>query len=40
MRLLIIRHAIAVARGTSSFSDEERPLTRHGIRRFEAAALG
>jgi phosphohistidine phosphatase len=40
MRLLIIRHAIAVARGTPDIADEERPLTRRGIRRFQAAARG
>jgi phosphohistidine phosphatase len=40
MRLLIIRHAIAVERGTAGVADEERPLTRKGIRRFRAAARG
>ena len=40
MRLLIIRHAIAVPRGTPGVPDEERPLTRKGIRRFRAAARG
>jgi phosphohistidine phosphatase len=40
MRLLIIRHAIAVERGTTEVPDDERPLTRKGIRRFRAAARG
>jgi phosphohistidine phosphatase len=40
MRLLIIRHAIAVERGTPGIADEDRPLTRKGIRRFRAAARG
>jgi phosphohistidine phosphatase len=40
MRLLIIRHAIAVDRGTPDIADEERPLTRRGIRRFRSAARG
>lgn len=39
MRLLIIRHAIA-ARGTPGMSDDERPLTRKGKRRFRQAARG
>ena len=40
MRLLIIRHAIAVARGTPDVPEEERPLTPRGERRFRAAARG
>lgn len=40
MRLLIIRHAIAVARGTPDIPDDERPLTGRGRRRFRAAARG
>ena len=40
MRLLIIRHAIAVERGTPDIPDEERPLTRKGERRFRQAARG
>jgi|SRR5688572_3859274 phosphohistidine phosphatase len=40
MRLLIIRHAIAVARGTPDIADEDRPLTRKGERRFRQAARG
>ena len=40
MRLIIIRHAIAVERGTPDIADEDRPLTRKGERRFRAAARG
>jgi phosphohistidine phosphatase len=40
MRLLIIRHAIAVARGTPGLPDEERPLTPEGEERFREAAKG
>ncbi len=40
MRLLIVRHAIAVSRGTPDIPDEERALTRRGIRRFQRAAKG
>jgi phosphohistidine phosphatase len=40
MRLIIIRHAIAVPRGTPDIPDDERPLTRRGERRFREAARG
>jgi phosphohistidine phosphatase len=40
MKLLIIRHAIAVPRGTPSIPDDERPLTLRGERRFRRAARG
>jgi phosphohistidine phosphatase len=40
MRLLIIRHATAVPRGTPDMPDEERPLTKRGERRFRGAAEG
>lgn len=40
MRLLIIRHAIAIPRGTPGIPDEERPLTPRGQRRFRKAARG
>jgi len=40
MRLIIIRHAIAVERGTPDIADEDRPLTRKGERRFQQAARG
>lgn len=40
MRLIIIRHAIAVDRGTPDIPDDERPLTRRGERRFRDAARG
>jgi len=40
MQLLIIRHAIAVPRGTPDIPDDERPLTNRGRRRFRSAARG
>jgi phosphohistidine phosphatase len=40
MRLLIVRHAIAVPHGTPEVPEEERPLTPRGTRRFRAAARG
>jgi phosphohistidine phosphatase len=40
MRLLIVRHAIAVPRGTSGVPDEERPLTPEGRARFRGTARG
>ena len=40
MRLVIIRHAVAVPRGTPDMPDDERPLTPKGRRRFREAARG
>ncbi len=40
MRLLLVRHAIAVPRGTPGYEDDARPLTRRGVRRFARAARG
>jgi len=40
MRLLIIRHAIAVPGGTPGIADDDRPLTPRGRRRFRRAARG
>src|SRR5512132_755682 len=40
MRLLLVRHATAVPRGTSGVSDDERPLTPEGKTKFLAAARG
>jgi phosphohistidine phosphatase len=40
MQLLIIRHAIAVARGTPGVPDPDRPLTPEGARKFKKAAKG
>jgi len=40
MKLLIIRHAIAVARSSADLPDDERPLTGRGRRRFREAAAG
>jgi phosphohistidine phosphatase SixA len=36
----MIRHAIAVPRGTPDIPDDERPLTKRGRRRFRSAARG
>ena len=40
MRLLIVRHAIAVERGTPGLADDARPLTAAGEKRFRQAARG
>ena len=40
MQLLIIRHAIAVERGTPGIRDEDRPLTPEGEEKFAEAAKG
>ena len=40
MKLLILRHAIAVPRGTPGIPDDERPLTAKGEQRFRRAARG
>jgi len=40
VQLLLIRHAAAVARGTSGVADDDRPLTAKGRKRFQAAAAG
>lgn len=40
MELLIIRHAIAVDRGVPGMSDDERPLTPEGEKKFREAARG
>jgi phosphohistidine phosphatase len=40
MKITIIRHAIAVARGTEGIPDDERPLTKKGRRRFRETARG
>ncbi len=40
MRLLIVRHAIAVAAGMPGIPDAERPLTPAGAKKFRAAAKG
>lgn len=40
MRLLIVRHAIAVPHGTPGIPDEERPLTDDGRRKFRRVARG
>jgi len=40
VRLVVIRHAIAVPRGTSGYEDADRPLTDRGVDKFRAAAAG
>lgn len=40
MELYIVRHAIAVTRGTKSYPNDDRPLTKVGIRRMVRAARG
>ena len=40
MRLLIVRHAIAVAAGMPGIPDAERPLTPAGAKKFRDAAKG
>ena len=41
MRICLVRHAIAVERGTPGYEDDAlRPLTARGRERMEAAALG
>jgi phosphohistidine phosphatase len=40
MRLVIIRHAVAVPRETPDMPDDERPLTAKGRKRFREAARG
>lgn len=40
MELLIVRHAIAVERGTPGMSDDARPLAPEGRSRFRKAARG
>ena len=40
MQLLLIRHAVAMPRGTSGVADDDRPLTPKGRKKFQAAAAG
>ncbi len=40
MILYIVRHAIAVARGTPGIADDDRALTEEGIKKMERAAVG
>jgi len=40
MKLLLVRHAIAVPSGTPGIADDERPLTARGRKRFRKAARG
>jgi len=40
MKLLLVRHAVAVPKGTPGISDDERPLTSEGEAEFRVAARG
>lgn len=40
MQLLIVRHGIAVERGTPGIADDDRPLTPEGEKKFKRAARG
>jgi len=40
MRLLIVRHGIAIPRETPDIPDDERTLTPRGVKRFRSAARG
>ena len=40
MRLFIVRHAIAVPHGTPGVAEDDRPLTKDGIRKMNEAARG
>jgi phosphohistidine phosphatase len=40
VKLLIVRHAIAVPHGTPGIADDDRPLTDEGRRKFREAARG
>ena len=40
MRLYIVRHAIAIPHGTPGVKEDDRPLTKDGIRKMNEAARG
>ncbi len=40
IELYIVRHAIAVPRGTPGYPNDDRPLTPEGIKKMESAAKG
>jgi phosphohistidine phosphatase len=40
MNIYFLRHAIAVPRGTRGVKDENRPLTKEGIRKMKEIAAG
>lgn len=40
MRLYLLRHAIAVPRGTPGYPNDDRPLTPAGIKKMREAAAG
>jgi phosphohistidine phosphatase len=40
MELYILRHGIAVPRGTPGYPDDDRPLTEEGVEKMKAGAKG
>ena len=40
MEIYILRHGIAVPRGTPGYPDDDRPLTEYGIEKMKAGAKG
>jgi phosphohistidine phosphatase len=40
MKLIIVRHGIAVEHGAPGMKDEQRPLTEEGVEKFQEAARG
>lgn len=40
MNIYILRHAIAVPRGTAGYDDDDRPLTKEGIIKMKKNAVG
>ena len=40
MDILILRHGIAVPRGTTGYPNDDRPLTDEGVRKMEKSARG
>ena len=40
MEIYILRHAIAVPRGTEEYPNDDRPLTETGIQKMKVAAKG
>ncbi|MBI4547219.1 MAG: phosphohistidine phosphatase SixA [Ignavibacteriae bacterium] len=40
MEIYIVRHAVAVPRGTEGYPNDDRPLTEEGIQKMKATARG
>jgi phosphohistidine phosphatase len=40
MRIYLLRHAVAVERGTPGYANDDRPLTQDGIAKMKKAAKG